>query len=163
MTVEIKHHVGSLTAPANSHVTVIYSRFNSFIVDRLVKGAVDCLEQHGVDSARIVKVEVPGAWELPWAAARLAASGKTNAIVALGAVIRGGTPHFEYVAGEASAGLRQVMVDTHMPVGFGLLTTDDVEQAEERSGETGNNKGWDAALTVVEMLSLSETLNTHGL
>ena len=163
MTPDITTHIGALKAPSGSRIAIVYSRFNSFIVDRLLKGAVDCLAHHGIEPASIVQSEVPGAWELPWVAGRFAKSGKVDAIIALGAVIRGGTPHFEYVAGEASTGLRQVMVQTGIPIGFGLLTTDNVEQAQERSGTAGNNKGWDTALTVIELLSLSRTLDDHGL
>ena len=117
-------------------------------------GAIDTLRRHGVPDANITVVRVPGAYELPVAAKRIAQRGEADAIIALGAVIRGGTPHFDYVAGECSSGLARVMLDENLPVAFGVLTTDTIEQALERSGTKAGNKGVDCAMTAMEMVSL---------
>ncbi|MEZ4288108.1 MAG: 6,7-dimethyl-8-ribityllumazine synthase [Polyangiales bacterium] len=154
--------VGNLKVVPGQRYAIVYSRFNQTIVEGLVQGAVQCLAHHGAADEQVELIEVPGAWELPLTVARLAKSSRFNAIIALGAVIRGGTPHFEYVAGEASSGLMRAQLDSLVPVAFGLLTTDNVEQAEERSGQGRNNKGWDAALTVVEALSLEKILADNG-
>src|SRR5487761_1926296 len=127
-------------------VAVLASRFNDSITTRLADGAMDALVRHGVAAADVDLVWVPGAWELPIAARRLLAGGRYDAIVAVGAVIRGETPHFDYVAGEASRGLALASAEFETPVGFGLLTCDTVEQAEARAGGAHGNKGWDAAL-----------------
>ena len=129
---------------------IVASRFNDFIVDRLISGAVDCLVRHGADKADITIVRTPGAFELPVICKRLAQSGKFEGIIALGAVIRGATPHFEYVAAESSKGLAHVALDSGLPIGFGLLTTDSLEQAVERAGSKAGNKGAEAALSVLE-------------
>lgn len=134
------------------------SRFNHFITAELVAGARDALARAGVDDDHVVLAWVPGAFELPLAADRLLASGGCDAVVALGAVIRGGTPHFEYVAGECSAGLSHVALKHGKPVAFGVLTTDTVEQALERAGRGDGNKGFDAAMTALYMLGLAERL-----
>ena len=134
--------------------TLVVGRFNSTIVDGLESGAIDTLRRHGVPDANITVVRVPGAYELPVAAKRIAQRGEADAIIALGAVIRGGTPHFEYVAGECSSGLARVMLDENLPVAFGVLTTDTIEQALERSGTKAGNKGVDCAMTAMEMVSL---------
>ena len=133
-------------------IAIVASRFNNFIVDQLVAGAQDALERAGVAPERQDLVWVPGAFELPLAADRLAASGRYHAVIALGAVIRGGTPHFDYVAGECARGLAQVALDRGLPVTFGVLTTDDVEQALERAGTGEGNKGFDAAVTALDMI-----------
>ena len=133
---------------------VIASRFNQTIVERLVDGALDALVRHGVRADDVDVVWVPGAWELPIAARRLLASERYDALVAVGAVIRGGTPHFDYVAGEASAGLARASADFETPIGFGLLTCDDDAQARDRAGGAHGNKGWDAALAALEMADL---------
>ena len=138
--------------------TLIAGRFNSSIVDELVEGATDTLKRHGVPEASITLVKVPGAYELPLAARRVAALGNVDAIIALGAVIRGSTPHFNYVAGECSSGLARVSLDHEIPVAFGVLTTDTIEQAVERAGTKAGNKGADAAMTALEMVSLLRTL-----
>ena len=130
---------------------VIVSRFNNSITSKLADGAQDALIRHGVVSEDIDLVWVPGAWELPFGARRLAATERYNAIVALGAVIRGDTPHFDYVAGEAARGLQQAGLETGVPVIFGVLTTDNWEQAEARAGGAAGNKGFDAAMTAIEM------------
>jgi 6,7-dimethyl-8-ribityllumazine synthase len=134
--------------------TLVVGRFNSAIVDGLESGAIDTLRRHGVPNANITVVRVPGAYELPVAAKRIAQRGEADAIIALGAVIRGGTPHFDYVAGECSSGLARVMLDENLPVAFGVLTTDTIEQALERSGTKAGNKGVDCAMTAMEMVSL---------
>ena len=134
--------------------TLVVGRFNSAIVDNLCAGAIDTLRRQGVPEANITVVRVPGAFEMPLAAKRVAAKGGADAIIALGAVIRGGTPHFEFVAGECSSGLARVSLDHEIPIAFGVLTTDTIEQAVERSGTKAGNKGADAAMTALEMISL---------
>ena len=134
--------------------SLVVGRFNSAIVDGLESGAIDALRRHGVPEANITVVRVPGAYELPIAAKRVAQQGEVDAIIALGAVIRGGTPHFDYVAGECSNGLARVMLEENLPVAFGVLTTDTIEQAVERSGSKAGNKGADCAMTAMEMVSL---------
>ena len=134
--------------------TLVVGRFNSAIVDNLCAGAIDTLRRQGVPAANITVVRVPGAYEMPLAAKRVAAKGETDAIIALGAVIRGGTPHFDFVAGECSSGLARVALDYDLPIAFGVLTTDTIEQAVDRSGTKAGNKGADAAMTALEMISL---------
>ena len=134
--------------------TLVVGRFNSAIVDNLCAGAIDALRRQGVPEANITVVRVPGAYEMPLAAKKVAAKGGTDAIIALGAVIRGGTPHFDFVAGECSSGLSRVSLDHEIPIAFGVLTTDTIEQAVERSGTKAGNKGADAAMTALEMISL---------
>lgn len=145
-------------AATDARFVLIASRFNAFVVDALVEGAVDALLRHGVAREHISLVKVPGAWELPLAAKHVAAAGDADAILALGAVIRGGTPHFDFVAGEAASGLARVQAESGVPVAFGLLTTDSIEQAIERSGTKAGNKGADAAMTALEMVSLGRRL-----
>ncbi|GAA5191599.1 6,7-dimethyl-8-ribityllumazine synthase [Ferrimonas gelatinilytica] len=136
-------------------IALVVSRFNSFIVDSLLEGAVDTLKRFGqVNDEDITVVRVPGAFELPLAARRLAAKGQYDAIIALGAVIRGGTPHFDFVAGECNKGLAQVMLEFDTPVSFGVLTTDTIEQAIERAGTKAGNKGGEAALGALEMVNV---------
>lgn len=137
---------------------LIASRFNAFIVEHLVNGAVDTLMRHGVDETEIDLVWVPGAYEMPLIAEVVANKRNTDAIIALGCVIRGATPHFEYVAGECSKGLAQVSQNHGLPVAFGVLTTDTIEQAIERAGTKAGNKGSDAAMTALEMVSLIRAL-----
>lgn len=149
-------------AAADARYTLIASRFNAFVVDALVEGAVDTLRRHGVPADRITLVKVPGAWELPLAARRVAAGGSADAVIVLGAVIRGGTPHFDYVAGQAASGLAAAQMETGVPVAFGLLTTDTIEQAVERSGTKAGNKGADAAMTALEMVSLCRRLDAES-
>ncbi len=138
---------------------VLASRFNSAITSRLADGAMDALVRHGAKVDDVDLVWVPGAWELPFAARRLAATERYNAIVVVGAVIRGDTPHFEFVAGEASRGLADASSEYEIPIGFGLLTTDDLAQAEARAGGEHGNKGWDAAIAALEMSDLFERLD----
>jgi len=148
---------GQLTAKGLSFALVV-ARFNHFITDRLVEGAVDALKRHGADDNQITVVRTPGAFEIPAVAARLAGSGKYDAIVCLGAVIRGGTPHFDYVANEVSKGVAQVGINSSCPVVFGVLTCDTIEQAIERAGTKSGNKGSEAALAAVEMANLYRQL-----
>ena len=133
---------------------IILGRFNAFVVDSLLEGALDALKRHGVSEDKITVVRAPGAWELPLVADRLAGTGHYDAVIALGAVIRGGTPHFEYVAGECSKGLGQVASSRGLPVAFGVLTVDSIEQAIERAGTKAGNKGAEAAMSAMEMVSL---------
>ncbi len=135
---------------------LLATRFNDFIVDRLIGGAVDYLLRNGASREMLTLVRIPGAFELPVVAKRLAKSGKYDGIIALGAVIRGATPHFEFVANEATKGLAQVALETGLPVGFGLLTTDSLEQAIERAGSKAGNKGVEAAAAVLETLRVLE-------
>ncbi|HHC73383.1 MAG TPA: 6,7-dimethyl-8-ribityllumazine synthase [Thiotrichales bacterium] len=150
---DIKIVEGSFMAP-EGRFGIVVSRFNSFVVESLLEGALDTLRRHGVADERITVVRVPGAFETPLVANRMAASGKFDAIIALGAVIRGGTPHFEYVAGECTKGLATVSMKHDIPVAFGVLTVDTIEQAIERSGTKAGNKGGEAALSALEMVSL---------
>ena len=138
---------------------LLVARWNSYIVDSLEKGALDALRRHGVSDERLTIVRVPGAFEMPVAAERIAARGAHDAIVALGAVIRGGTPHFDYVAGECVKGLAQVGLKYAVPVAFGVLTVDTIEQAIERAGTKAGNKGAEAALSALEMVSLFTQLD----
>jgi 6,7-dimethyl-8-ribityllumazine synthase len=154
---------GSLVAPKGTRFAIVASRFNHFVVDRLVEGAVDALLRHGVDTKNVTVVRVPGAWELPLVARRLAASDKIDAVVALGAVIRGATPHFDYVAGETAKGLAAAAHGATVPILFGVLTTETIEQAIERAGTKAGNKGWDAAVAALEMVSLGRALDDAGL
>ncbi|MHB1863496.1 MAG: 6,7-dimethyl-8-ribityllumazine synthase [Gemmatimonadaceae bacterium] len=140
-------------------VAVLASRFNDAITSKLADGALDALVRHGVAADDVDMVWVPGAWELPLAARRLMASERYDAVVALGAVIRGDTPHFDYVAGEAARGLALAAAEFEVPVGFGLLTCDTIEQAEARAGGDHGNKGWDAALAALEMAELFDRLD----
>ncbi|MBI3204783.1 MAG: 6,7-dimethyl-8-ribityllumazine synthase [Myxococcales bacterium] len=154
---------GTLVPPANARFGIVASRFNDFIVDRLVGGAMDAFTRHGVSADRVTLVRVPGSWELPLTCARLAKSGKLDAVIALGAVIRGGTPHFDYVAAEAAKGVAAASAATGVPVVFGVLTTDSIEQAIERAGTKMGNKGFDAAMAAIEMVSLAKALGDAGL
>ena len=133
---------------------IVAARFNDFITSRLVDGAVDGLLRHGAAEGDIEVLKVPGAYEIPLAAKMLAKSKKYDAIICLGAVIRGATPHFEYVSSEVSKGIASVSLDSNVPVIFGVLTTDTIEQAIERAGTKSGNKGWDAALSAIEMANL---------
>lgn len=142
-------------------IVVIAARFNHFIVEQLVTGARDALDRHGIEKSRQALVWVPGAFELPLLADQLACSGKYDAVIALGAVIRGGTPHFDYVAGECAGGLARVSLDRGLPVTFGVLTTDTVEQALERAGTGEGNKGYDAAMTAIEMVETMRAVKSH--
>lgn len=139
---------------AGHKVGIVVSRFNDFITGRLLDGAVDCLLRHGVKDADIEVVKVPGAFEIPMAARRMVGKKKYDAVLCLGAVIRGGTPHFEYVAGEAAKGVGALALEASIPVLFGVLTTDNLEQAIERAGAKSGNKGWETALAAIEMINV---------
>ena len=163
---------GRLVVPSNARIAIVASRFNHFIVDRLVDGAIDAVTRHAEAAPDIHLVRVPGAWEIPSAVARLAkgmAAGSgaaprgPRAIIALGAVIRGSTPHFDYVAAEVTKGIASVSLDTGVPVAMGILTTDTIEQAIERAGTKAGNKGWEAAVSAIEMMSLDDALTSAGL
>jgi 6,7-dimethyl-8-ribityllumazine synthase len=144
----------------NARIALLVSRFNSFVVESLLEGAIDTLKRHGADEHDLQIVRVPGAWEMPIAAQRLAASKRFDAIIALGAVIRGGTPHFEYVAGECTKGLSSVSMQHDIPIAFGVLTVDTIEQAIERAGTKAGNKGSEAAMSTIEMISLLRALES---
>ena len=141
-------------------IGIVVARFNSFISERLLEGAIDSLVRSGVATEDIVVARVPGAYEIPLVAQRMARSGRHEAIICLGAVIRGATPHFDYVAGEVAKGTAQVMLDTSIPVLFGVLTTETIEQAIERAGTKAGNKGADAALCALELANLLRRLDT---
>jgi 6,7-dimethyl-8-ribityllumazine synthase len=148
---------GQLSA-AGFQFAIITARFNSFITDRLLTGALDALKRTGAADDAIEIIRIPGSWEFPITARAVAAQKRHDAIICLGAVIRGDTPHFEYVAGEAASGLARVAAETGVPVAFGVLTTNTVEQAVDRSGAKSGNKGFDAAMTAIEMASLLREL-----
>lgn len=141
-----------------ARITILVARFNSFVVESLLAGAMDALKRHGVSDNNITIVRVPGAFELPLVAKRVAERGGVDGIIALGAVIRGGTPHFDYVAGQCASGIATASLESGIPIGFGVLTTDTIEQAIERSGTKAGNKGVDAAMTTLEMVSLLRNL-----
>ncbi|MCC6216989.1 MAG: 6,7-dimethyl-8-ribityllumazine synthase [Polyangiaceae bacterium] len=154
---------GSYTAPEGARFALVASRFNDFVVGHLVAGATDAFVRHGVREADLTLAWVPGAWELPLIATRLARSGKFAGVVALGAVIRGGTPHFDLVASEVAKGVAQGSLASGVPIVFGVLTTDTLEQAVERAGTKAGNKGFDAALAALELASLGRVLESAGL
>lgn len=148
---------GSLDAKGLK-VALIASRFNEFVTAKLVEGALDCLVRHGADPKNLTVIKVPGSFELPQVAARLGAQGKYDAIVGLGCLVRGETPHFDLIAAEAAKGLAQAGASSGVPVIFGVLTCDTMEQAIDRAGGKAGNKGWDAALAAIEMVSLFSRL-----
>ena len=141
---------------------VLSSRFNEFITSKLHDAAVDTLKRHGCPESCITEVQVPGAFELPLAAKKLAATKRFDAVIALGCIIRGATPHFEYICSATTEGLARVARETEVPVAFGVLTTNTIEQAVERAGTKGGNKGADAALTAIEMTNLIRQIDTDG-
>ncbi|MBX2813698.1 MAG: 6,7-dimethyl-8-ribityllumazine synthase [Myxococcales bacterium] len=153
----MKHFEAPLTAQGLRFGLVV-SRFNALITERLLEGAMDYLVRHGAAHGDQTVVRVPGAWEMPLAVQWMAERQGVDGVIALGCVIRGGTPHFEYVAGEVAKGCAQVQMDKGLPVSFGVLTTDSIEQAVERAGTKHGNKGWEAAAAVVEMANLSKLL-----
>lgn len=148
---------GALVAKGLSFGIVV-SRFNDFFSKKLLDGAMDCLTRHGADEKNVTVAWVPGGFEIPLVARRMAASGKYDAVIALGALIRGNTPHFEYIAAEVAKGLAATAMETDRPVVFGVITTDTIEQAIERSGTKSGNKGFDAALAAIEMANLYKVL-----
>jgi 6,7-dimethyl-8-ribityllumazine synthase len=137
---------------------IVVSRFNDFISMRLLEGALDALKRSGAEEKDITVMRVPGAFEIPLAAKKLAKSGKFDAVICIGAVIRGSTPHFEYISAEVTKGIAQVMLETEIPLSFGVLTADTIEQAIERAGTKSGNKGWDAAVSAIEMTNLFNLL-----
>jgi len=148
-----KIYQGHLTAKSRSFGIVV-SRFNEFISSKLLEGALDCLRRHEADDGKIEIAWVPGAFEIPIAAKKMAALGKYDAIICLGALIRGATPHFDYIAAEATKGIALAALEHGLPIAYGVLTTDNIEQAIERAGTKAGNKGWDAALSAIEMVDL---------
>ena len=155
---EIRILEGKLVAPEGMKAAVIASRFNEIIVNKLLGGAVDGLVRHGVEEENITAVWVPGAFEIPTAAAKLAKSGKYHAVICVGAVIRGETSHYDYVCSEVSKGIAQVSLSTAVPVLFGVITTENIEQAIARAGSKAGNKGYDCALSAIEMVNLMAQL-----
>ena len=154
-------HTGRLDA-TGMRIGLVVARFNDFVAQRLLEGAVDTLVRHGADESDLSVVWVPGSFEIPLAAQELAATGRVDAVVCLGVVVRGDTPHFDYVAGEASKGVGAIGLQTHLPVTFGVVTADTMEQAVDRAGGKHGNKGADAALAAVEMVSLLRSLRAAG-
>ena len=153
-----KIYEGKLDAKGKKFAMVV-SRFNNFLTDKLLEGAIDCLKRHGADEKNISVAYVPGAFEVPYAAAKLAESKDNDAVVCLGAVIRGNTPHFDYIAAESAKGIAKIALDTKKPVIYGLVTADTLEQAIERAGTKAGNKGWDAAQAAVEMINLYASID----
>jgi len=139
--------------------SLIVSRFNSFFTDKLLDGAIDCLVRHGASEEELTVAYVPGAFEIPYVASKMANSGDYDAVICLGAVVRGETPHFDYIASESAKGIARIALDTGVPVIYGLVTADTLEQAIERSGTKAGNKGWDAAQSAVEMINLYRVLS----
>ena len=156
---DVKIVEGQLTA-RDLRIGIVASRFNSFIVEQLVQGAIDALRRHGAREQDITLARIPGAWEMPIVVQRMAASRRFDAIIALGAVIRGATPHFDYVAGECAKGIAQASMSNDVPVAFGVLTTDTIEQAVERAGTKAGNKGADAAVSAIETVNLLKQLES---
>ena len=148
---------GALDAKGKTFGIAI-SRFNEFITQKLLDGALDCLERHGAEDGKITVVWVPGSFEIPYAAYKMAKSEKFDAVICLGTVIRGQTPHFDYIAGEVSKGVAKISLKTGVPTIFGIITADNLEQAIERAGTKAGNKGWDAALSAIEMVKLFEQI-----
>ncbi|PLX92521.1 MAG: 6,7-dimethyl-8-ribityllumazine synthase [Desulfuromonas sp.] len=154
----MSHVIEGMLDAKGLKVALIVSRFNSFISERLVEGAMDALVRHGADSDTIDLVRVPGAYEIPLAAKKVAQKGGYDGVICLGAVIRGATPHFDYVSAEVSKGIASVSLECGLPIAFGVLTTDTIEQAIERAGTKAGNKGFEAAMSVIEMANLCRSL-----
>ncbi len=157
MESEIKMLEGGLAA-AGLRFAIVVARFNSFVTERLLSGCLDALRRSGAKMADVEVVKVPGSWEMPVVVRALAKQARFDAIICVGAVIRGDTPHFDYVAGQAASGLAQVAAETGIPVAFGVLTTNTVDQAVDRAGGKSGNKGFDAAMTAIEMANLLRSL-----
>ncbi|MBN2231737.1 MAG: 6,7-dimethyl-8-ribityllumazine synthase [Deltaproteobacteria bacterium] len=149
-----QYREGVLNRGDQCRIGLVVSRFNSFITERLLDGALDALNRHGVAADNCTVYRLPGAFEIPLVAKKIAASGAVDGVICLGAVIRGATPHFDYVAAEVSKGIAQTSLETGVPIAFGILTTDTIEQAVERAGSKAGNKGWDAAVTLLETIDL---------
>ena len=154
-----KVYEGRLTVSGGARFAIVVSRFNDFFTRQLLEGALDAFRRHGVEDGAVDVSWVPGSFETPLVAKRLAGSGRYGAVVCLGAIIRGATTHFDHVAGQAAAGVARAALDTGVPVVFGIITTDDLDQAIDRSGAKAGNKGYEAALTAIEMVSLLEQLS----
>mgnify|MGYP001163980405 FL=1 len=152
-----KIHEGKLSANGK-HFAIVVSRFNDLVTTRLRDGALDCLNRHGSDQNAVEIAWVPGAFELPVVAQKLAKTGRFDVVICLGAIIRSDTPHFDYVAGEASKGIARVSLDTGIPITFGIITADSVDQAIQRAGVKTGNRGWDAAMNAIEMASLMSSI-----
>jgi len=152
-------NTGNLNGVGQKHAIVV-SRFNELITSKLLDGALDCLNRHGVAEKDIVISWVPGSFEIPYAAQRLAMTKRFDAVICLGALIRGDTPHFDFIASEAAKGIAHIALDTHLPIIFGVITTDTLEQAIERAGTKAGNKGWDAALSAIEMVDLYRQIDS---
>jgi len=150
---------GMLTADGISFGIVV-SRFNSLVTRHLLEGAIDCLTRHGAADAGITVVHCPGSFEIPQVALQLARSGKVDAVICLGCVIRGETPHFDYIASEVTKGVAQIALETGVPTAYGVLTTENLEQALERAGAKSGNKGWEAALTAIELVQLNKKISS---
>lgn len=148
---------GKLDA-SGMRVGLVVSRFNGFLTDKLTQGALDCLSRHGATPGDLSVAYVPGAFEIPYAASKMAKSGKYDAVVCLGAIIRGDTPHFNYIASESAKGIARIALDEGLPVIYGVVTADTLDQAIERSGTKAGNKGWDAAAAAIEMVNLYKNL-----
>ncbi len=153
-----KVYEGMLDA-SGAKVAIIVSRFNHFFTDKLLEGAKDCIVRHGGKANDVAVAWVPGAFEVPYVAQKLAAAGKHDAVICLGAVVRGDTPHFDYIANESAKGIAKISLDTGVPVIYGLVTADTLEQAIERCGTKAGNKGWQAAESAIEMISLYRTMD----
>jgi len=153
---------GTFATPEGARFALVVGRFNHFVTDRLLEGAIDTLVRHGVPRDHLVIAYAPGGFEVPLVVERFAASGKVDAVIALAAVIRGSTPHFDYVCGQASAGCSRAMQQTGVPVAFGVLTTDTIEQAIERAGTKAGNKGGEAAMAAIEMVNLRRAMEAAG-
>lgn len=160
MTTNIQKFTGNFKDAANWKIAIVASQFNHFVVDQLEKGAIDTLLRHGVKQENMRIVHVPGAFELPLVTKKIASTGRVDGIIALGAVIRGATAHFDYVCSSATQGLARVSHECDLPVAFGVITTDTIEQAIERSGSKAGNKGAECATVVLEMISLLQQLET---
>lgn len=158
---QVQHISGDLHTNTDARIGLVVGRFNSFVVESLVNGAIDTLLRHGVAGQNITVVRVPGAWEIPLAAARMAQTNQYDALIGLGAVIRGSTPHFDFVAGESAKGLGAIGLDYDIPVINAILTTDSIEQAIERSGTKAGNKGSEAAMTALEMINVLGQINAQ--
>jgi 6,7-dimethyl-8-ribityllumazine synthase len=154
---DVKTIEGAFTSGKGNY-TLVVGRWNSFVVEHLLQGALDTLKRHGVSEKNITIVRAPGAFEIPLVCKKVAQKGGVDAIIALGAVIRGGTPHFEYVAGECTKGIAQVSMEHGLPISFGVLTVDSIEQAVERSGTKAGNKGEEAAMSAIEMVDLIDQI-----
>lgn len=155
---KVKEFEGKLDASGH-RIGIVVSRFNSFFTDQLLNGALDCVLRHNGSQENVAVAYVPGSFEIPFAAARMAKSGKYDSIICLGAVIRGDTPHFDYIAAEASKGIAKLGMEMSIPVVYGIITTDTIEQAIERAGTKAGNKGWDAAQTAIEMVNLYRAMD----